>query len=126
MGRVSGRGFGWLFKHFQLLSSCRASCACEWCRRWCRWCRCRHHFSTPIFEGWCPLLFVNDTTTSASLLGIVGVVSCGVVWCPQPCDTAVQWCGVEVRSEEHTSELQSRFDLVCRLLLEKRQLRVRC
>src|SRR5207249_5310173 len=27
---------------------------------------------------------------------------------------------VEVRSEEHTSELQSRFDLVCRLLLEKK------
>src|SRR5699024_11345051 len=26
----------------------------------------------------------------------------------------------EHRSEEHTSELQSRFDLVCRLLLEKR------
>src|SRR5699024_11356428 len=25
---------------------------------------------------------------------------------------------LEVRSEEHTSELQSRFDLVCRLLLE--------
>src|SRR5699024_11615938 len=27
---------------------------------------------------------------------------------------------VERRSEEHTSELQSRFDLVCRLLLEKK------
>src|SRR5207249_10265909 len=27
------------------------------------------------------------------------------------------------RSEEHTSELQSRFDLVCRLLLEKKNLR---
>src|SRR5699024_12048834 len=26
----------------------------------------------------------------------------------------------EPRSEEHTSELQSRFDLVCRLLLEKK------
>src|SRR5699024_11653645 len=26
---------------------------------------------------------------------------------------------VSLRSEEHTSELQSRFDLVCRLLLEK-------
>src|SRR5699024_12868106 len=26
----------------------------------------------------------------------------------------------EQRSEEHTSELQSRFDLVCRLLLEKK------
>src|SRR5699024_11650001 len=25
-----------------------------------------------------------------------------------------------IRSEEHTSELQSRFDLVCRLLLEKK------
>src|SRR5699024_11406944 len=25
----------------------------------------------------------------------------------------------DLRSEEHTSELQSRFDLVCRLLLEK-------
>src|SRR5699024_12797006 len=35
--------------------------------------------------------------------------------------------GIEVvystfeRSEEHTSELQSRFDLVCRLLLEKKK-----
>src|SRR5699024_11816173 len=27
----------------------------------------------------------------------------------------------ENRSEEHTSELQSRFDLVCRLLLEKKK-----
>src|SRR5699024_12704945 len=26
----------------------------------------------------------------------------------------------KIRSEEHTSELQSRFDLVCRLLLEKK------
>src|SRR5437868_8786862 len=28
---------------------------------------------------------------------------------------------IHVRSEEHTSELQSRFDLVCRLLLEKKK-----
>src|SRR5206468_11741845 len=28
--------------------------------------------------------------------------------------------GLHVRSEEHTSELQSRSDLVCRLLLEKK------
>src|SRR5699024_11342155 len=28
-----------------------------------------------------------------------------------------------IRSEEHTSELQSRFDLVCRLLLEKKNKR---
>src|SRR2546421_4474718 len=33
--------------------------------------------------------------------------------------------GVLFRSEEHTSELQSRSDLVCRLLLEKKNTR-RC
>src|SRR5437868_14461493 len=31
----------------------------------------------------------------------------------------------QVRSEEHTSELQSRFDLVCRLLLEKKNFTAR-
>src|SRR5207249_5758827 len=30
--------------------------------------------------------------------------------------------GPRSRSEEHTSELQSRFDLVCRLLLEKKNI----
>src|SRR5699024_11435339 len=30
-----------------------------------------------------------------------------------------------LRSEEHTSELQSRFDLVCRLLLEKKKQQLR-
>src|SRR5690349_23837029 len=30
---------------------------------------------------------------------------------------------IQVRSEEHTSELQSRRDLVCRLLLEKKKIR---
>src|SRR5699024_12036922 len=37
---------------------------------------------------------------------------------------AAEWVedsrAVGLRSEEHTSELQSRFDLVCRLLLEKK------
>src|SRR5437868_9855649 len=31
---------------------------------------------------------------------------------------------VQQRSEEHTSELQSRFDLVCRLLLEKKKKKI--
>src|SRR2546426_6921439 len=30
-------------------------------------------------------------------------------------------CGIELRSEEHTSELQSPCNLVCRLLLEKKK-----
>src|SRR5699024_11818970 len=33
----------------------------------------------------------------------------------------VEYWGFDLRSEEHTSELQSRFDLVCRLLLEKKK-----
>src|SRR5699024_12617813 len=32
--------------------------------------------------------------------------------------------GMIQRSEEHTSELQSRFELVCRLLLEKKKTRI--
>src|SRR5207253_5040517 len=31
------------------------------------------------------------------------------------------WCTIPPRSEEHTSELQSRGHLVCRLLLEKKK-----
>src|SRR5438309_4946020 len=34
---------------------------------------------------------------------------------------AEQFGGWPVRSEEHTSELQSQFHLVCRLLLEKKK-----
>src|SRR2546422_6227735 len=33
---------------------------------------------------------------------------------------------VVMRSEEHTSELQSRLHLVCRLLLEKKKSRITC
>src|SRR5256885_6107708 len=31
------------------------------------------------------------------------------------------WCSAALRSEEHTSELQSPCNLVCRLLLEKKK-----
>src|SRR5437867_8288849 len=33
---------------------------------------------------------------------------------------------IRVRSEEHTSELQSPYDLVCRLLLEKKKTKDEC
>src|SRR5688572_31496710 len=36
-------------------------------------------------------------------------------------DTAANQAQVTVRSEEHTSELQSQSNLVCRLLLEKKK-----
>src|SRR5207248_11332550 len=60
-----------------------------------------------------------------------------LVWsCPRPAaeatlDTLIPPCdflapagdapGPAIRSEEHTSELQSPYDLVCRLLLEKKK-----
>src|SRR2546426_5539448 len=37
--------------------------------------------------------------------------------------TRVRVCGVRFRSEEHTSELQSPCNLVCRLLLEKKNIK---
>src|SRR6266436_6893619 len=40
-----------------------------------------------------------------------------------PCGVVTPWPD-RVRSEEHTSELQSRLHLVCRLLLEKKNKKV--
>src|SRR2546422_6818589 len=40
---------------------------------------------------------------------------------PGPMTVKVTARGAERRSEEHTSELQSRLHLVCRLLLEKKK-----
>src|SRR5699024_11789483 len=40
---------------------------------------------------------------------------------PHPGGAGATGAPVDVRSEEHTSELQSRFEIVCRLLLEKKK-----
>src|SRR2546428_5054941 len=40
--------------------------------------------------------------------------------------TACRTGWISPRSEEHTSELQSRSDLVCRLLLEKKKKKLQC
>src|SRR5438309_5668285 len=40
---------------------------------------------------------------------------------PSASASALQLCPATKRSEEHTSELQSQFHLVCRLLLEKKK-----
>src|SRR5699024_12208941 len=46
--------------------------------------------------------------------------SAGCLYFPGGKDSDSERAGLH-RSEEHTSELQSRFDLVCRLLLEKKK-----
>src|SRR5215475_16221755 len=73
--------------------------------------------------------FFNDTATTEiytlslhdarpiSVRTCVRVVSCMIErWSSRPGSS-----GETVRSEEHTSELQSRENLVCRLLLEKKK-----
>src|SRR5699024_11251525 len=67
---------------------------------------------------------------------VIAVVAIGILflawhtagsWIPKRTDSLrlLRWwliglAALWVRSEEHTSELQSRFELVCRLLLEKK------
>src|SRR6266480_7083844 len=41
-------------------------------------------------------------------------------WVPRPVGYLMGLSGLTYRSEEHTSELQSHVNLVCRLLLEKK------
>src|SRR5699024_11253803 len=60
-----------------------------------------------------------------SLLDTLGIVEHAYKRCDQLSGGQQQRVGIaraliQTRSEEHTSELQSRFDLVCRLLLEKK------
>src|SRR4029434_11354536 len=75
----------------------------------------------------CPVrihsFFFNDTATTEiytlSLHDALPICACVCVFvcaCVRVCQS---W-GVNVRSEEHTSELQSHLNLVCRLLLEKK------
>src|SRR6202022_5143103 len=70
--------------------------------------------------------FFNDTaTTEIYTLSLHDALPI----CPTPSDPACRPSGksplgiyAAMRSEEHTSELQSHSDLVCRLLLEKKHI----
>src|SRR3712207_7688037 len=64
------------------------------------------HDALPIFHHW------------SSQTGQVTELSTGEAACSEPEARAI---AALVRSEEHTSELQSRQYLVCRLLLEKKK-----
>src|SRR5699024_11758347 len=71
----------------------------------------------PLVPGFVPEIAVNDRACEV-LAGLAFGLKSGT-------DFTAGVSGVKSvplfnRSEEHTSELQSRFDLVCRLLLEKK------
>src|SRR2546430_664881 len=60
------------------------------------------------------------STCSAISSSATSIPSSGATEASRP---TVTWSTVMVRSEEHTSELQSQSNLVCRLLLEKKNIR---
>src|SRR5207249_10230234 len=67
---------------------------------------------------------VKAGTASTALLSAARSCKCRISVASSPlaprCRVRTrQVSALSLRSEEHTSELQSRFDLVCRLLLEK-------
>src|SRR3989442_3843188 len=74
--------------------------------------------------------FFNDTATTEiytlSLHDALPIFSHGGGRRALPCERKVlglaPWYSGRMRSEEHTSELQSRPHLVCRLLLEKKKM----
>src|SRR5215204_7773720 len=68
--------------------------------------------------------FFNDTaTTEIYTLSLHDALP--ILFRTRPCCTSAGCCSSSrpgTRSEEHTSELQSHSDLVCRLLLEKKKI----
>src|SRR5699024_12820718 len=75
------------------------------------------HDALPIYA------LLKDTRCTFTVSGAhvtIGVLSSRYSF-SKPVDTSWAWTVTGSRSEEHTSELQSRFDLVCRLLLEKKK-----
>src|SRR6266536_6112560 len=70
------------------------------------------------------VFFFNDTATTEiytlSLHDALPICSLWLTWCATYDDNNI----ILDRSEEHTSELQSRVDLVCRLLLEKKKKKI--
>src|SRR2546427_3244655 len=82
---------------------------------------------TPLFRS--PLATFFEVLDRHGLLGPSGsladdveLVSIGdhFDWGPPSAREAAAADGLRLRSEEHTSELQSQSNLVCRLLLEKK------
>src|SRR6266536_1737534 len=69
--------------------------------------------------------FFNDTaTTEIYTLSLHDALPIRGGARPRPgCSPSRWWCSPR-RSEEHTSELQSRVDVVCRLLLEKKKKKI--
>src|SRR2546427_3066737 len=94
----------------------------------------RHH---SVYTLLVCFFFFNDTATTEiytlslhDALPISVLVKLGAFRSPRALhETATKlapWTSTKPRSEEHTSELQSQSNLVCRLLLEKKKYSAFC
>src|SRR5699024_11318109 len=78
------------------------------------------HDALPIFTGsWMRQSEMALPMTIPIIIGLVAMFFSAFLSAPLDLFSGF-------RSEEHTSELQSRFDIVCRLLLEKKKKRRLC
>src|SRR5438034_7041605 len=80
-----------------------------------------------------PFIFNATTTTDIYTLSLHDALPISLDWLRQRFSSVIPWLtypygfatpavAAAARSEEHTSELQSHSDLVCRLLLEKKNM----
>src|SRR2546430_5343333 len=69
---------------------------------------------TTLFRSWVEMKYSKTVRPSRKLES----TGCSMI-SPKP--PVSFFCGFAIRSEEHTSELQSQSNLVCRLLLEKKK-----
>src|SRR5438105_11494144 len=79
------------------------------------------HFSIPLKELSEELFAEGIGFDGSSIRGFQAINESDMLLFPDPASAFVDPCLEVPRSEEHTSELQSRVDLVCRLLLEKKK-----
>src|SRR5438270_7796803 len=80
-------------------------------------------YARSIYSGTaCDCRDVVPSNSQAMLVGSCCVVTRTAVFWEVANPYSIGTCrGVRIRSEEHTSELQSQSNLVCRLLLEKKK-----
>src|SRR5439155_14645954 len=80
------------------------------------------HDALPILASTTPtpMILTRTTATTSSTTGRIGCASPPRASLPRASPAGSNSRTAECRSEEHTSELQSRGHLVCRLLLEKK------
>src|SRR5438132_8829089 len=92
-----------------------------------------HTTSTPSLTSYAVFFFTDTTTTQISTLSLhdalpicAALSSNGAPSLSDRVRSLRLGDQRKARSEEHTSELQSHSDLVCRLLLEKKKLTLLC